>query len=49
VLTVIDIAPSSVMNKPAFEAAVRADKRVKLFLGPSNSDPAYHLEIPIPQ
>src|SRR3954447_14040419 len=48
VLAVIDVAPSSVLDKAAFERAVRADKRVSYFLGPSNSDPAYHLEIPIP-
>ncbi|WP_138733745.1 C40 family peptidase [Modestobacter excelsi] len=49
VLAVIDVAPSSVADKAAFERACRSDGRVSYFLGPSNSDPAYHLEIPIPQ
>lgn len=46
VLAVIDIAPSSVTNKAAFERAVKADSRVSLFLQPP-LDPAYHVEIPI--
>ena len=41
---VIDIAPSSITDRGAFEAAVRADKRLALFLTPPQ-DPAYHLEI----
>ena len=46
VLAVIDIAPSSVTDKAAFERAVKADSRVSLFLQPP-LDPAYHVEIPI--
>lgn len=47
-LTVLDIAPTSIdpTQHAAFEAAVRADKRVSKFLTPASSDPAYHLEIP---
>jgi hypothetical protein len=48
VLAVIDIAPSSIKDKAAFEKAVRADGRVSLFLLPP-TDPAYHVEIKIPQ
>jgi Transglycosylase SLT domain len=48
VLTVIDVAPSSVRDKVAFERAVKADRRVKTFLLPP-TDPAYHLEIPAPR
>lgn len=48
VLAVVDIAPSSVADKLAFERAVRSDSRVSLFLQPP-IDPAYHLEIPIPR
>jgi len=47
ILNVFDVAPSSVTNRPAFEAAVRAEKRVTKFLLPPN-DPGYHLEIPQP-
>ncbi len=47
VLCVFDVAPSSIANKPAFERAVRADKRVKKFITPP-LDPGYHLEIPQP-
>ena len=47
VLCVFDVAPSSVVNKAAFEKAVRADKRVSKFLTPP-LDPGYHLEIPQP-
>jgi hypothetical protein len=46
-LVVVDIAPSSIDKKPAFEKAVKADKRVKKFFFPP-TDPAYHLEIPQP-
>lgn len=49
VLNVVDIAPSSVKDRRAFELAVKADSRVKKFLTPANSDPAYHLEIPQPR
>ena len=45
-LCVVDIAPSSILNKDAFIKAVASDKRVSKFLQPP-SDPAYHLEIPI--
>lgn len=47
-LSVVDIAPSSIADKRRFERAVRADKRVTKFLLPPG-DPAYHLEIPVPQ
>jgi hypothetical protein len=47
ILNVFDVAPSSVTNRPAFEAAVRAEARVTKFLLPPN-DPGYHLEIPQP-
>jgi len=47
ILNVFDVAPSSVAKRPAFEAAVRAEKRVAKFLLPPN-DPGYHLEIPQP-
>jgi hypothetical protein len=47
ILNVFDVAPSSVANRPAFEAAVRAEPRVSKFLLPPN-DPGYHLEIPQP-
>lgn len=47
VLNVFDVAPSSVHDRPAFEEAVRADKRVAFFLTPPK-DPGYHLEIPQP-
>jgi hypothetical protein len=47
ILNVFDVAPSSVANRPAFEAAVRDEKRVAKFLLPPN-DPGYHLEIPQP-
>jgi hypothetical protein len=47
ILNVFDVAPSSVANRPAFEAAVRAEPRVAKFLLPPN-DPGYHLEIPQP-
>lgn len=47
VLNVFDVAPSSIRDRPAFEAAVRADKRVSFFLTPPG-DPGYHLEIPQP-
>ena len=48
VLNVIDIAPSSITNKTAFEKAVKQavkSKKVSKFLEPPQ-DPAYHLEIP---
>lgn len=47
-MNVIDIAPSQIADKPAFEAAVAEDSRVSKFLKPPN-DPAYHLEIPQPK
>jgi Transglycosylase SLT domain len=47
VLNVFDVAPSSIHDRPAFEAAVRADRRVEFFLTPPR-DPGYHLEIPQP-
>jgi peptidoglycan hydrolase-like protein with peptidoglycan-binding domain len=45
VLGVIDVAPSSITNKDAFEVAVRADSRVGKFIPPPK-DPGYHIEIP---
>lgn len=48
VLNVIDVAPSSIADKAAFEAAVNQavqSGRVSKFLMPPQ-DPAYHLEIP---
>lgn len=47
VLNVFDVAPSSIHDRPAFEEAVRADRRVSYFLVPPR-DPGYHLEIPQP-
>lgn len=47
VLNVFDVAPSSIKDRRAFEAAVKADKRVTTFLVPPG-DPGYHLEIPQP-
>jgi hypothetical protein len=47
ILCVIDVAPSSIVKKAAFEKAVKSDKRVKKFITPP-LDPAYHLEIPQP-
>ncbi len=49
VLNVVDISPTSIKNRAAFEAAVRADPRVSKFLTPGDGDPAYHIEIPQPQ
>ncbi len=46
-LNVVDIDPGSISHPIAFEAAIRADKRVSKFLKPP-ADPAYHLEIPQP-
>jgi hypothetical protein len=48
ILNVFDVAPSSIANRAAFEAKVRAEPRVAKFLLPPN-DPGYHLEIPQPQ
>jgi hypothetical protein len=45
VLCVVDIAPSSISDKPKFIAAFEADARVSKSLKPPD-DPAYHLEIP---
>lgn len=47
-LNVVDIAPSSISNKQAFEDAVDAaiaNGKVSKFIMPP-SDPAYHIEIP---
>lgn len=49
VTNVIDIAPSSVSNKAAFEQAVNdavKNNIVSKFFTPGGGDPAYHLEIP---
>jgi hypothetical protein len=51
-LNVVDISPSSLTNKAAFEKATNAAKTlgtVSKFLTPGNNDPAYHLEIPQPK
>lgn len=51
-LNVVDIAPSSLANKLAFEKATKAAQAkstVSKFLTPGNNDPAYHLEIPQPK
>lgn len=45
---IIDIAPSSISDKAAFEKAVEADSRVSKFLKPP-ADRSYHLEIPQPE
>lgn len=48
ILNVVDIAPSSIANKQAFENAVdaiMAQGKVSKFIMPP-SDPAYHIEIP---
>ena len=48
VLNVVDIAPSSILNKQAFEDAVDSaieHGKVSKFIMPP-TDPAYHLEIP---
>lgn len=42
----IDIAPESISDQPAFEAAVAADRRVSRFLKPPLDRNSYHLEIP---
>jgi hypothetical protein len=47
-LNVFDVAPSSVADVTAFEAAAKADARVSKFLTPPN-DPGLHFEIPQPQ
>jgi hypothetical protein len=53
-ISVFDIGPHSLRSdagiksdelRKAFETAVRADARVVKFLSPSNSDPAFHLEV----
>lgn len=51
VLEVFDVSPASIVEekRAAFEAAARADSRVTKFLGPSNHDPAFHLEIRQPK
>jgi hypothetical protein len=48
ILNVFDVAPSSVSNVNAFEAAAKADHRISKFLTPPN-DPGLHFEIPQPQ
>jgi len=47
VLNVFDVAPSSVSDKAAFEAAIAAEQRVSRYFFPPD-DPGYHLEIPQP-
>lgn len=51
VLNVVDVAPSSIANKHAFENAVNValnSGKVSRFITPGNGDPAYHIEIPQP-
>lgn len=45
VLGVVDIAPSSVINKEAFSKALKEESRISLAILPGN-DPAFHIEIP---
>jgi hypothetical protein len=49
-LNVVDIAPSSIplSKRAAFEQALRKDPDISKFLGPSNNDPAFHVEIKQP-
>jgi hypothetical protein len=50
-LNIIDIAPSSVKNRAAFEQAlnkIKTDGKISKWLGPKDNDPAYHIEIPQP-
>ena len=49
-LNVVDIAPSSIPagKRAAFEQALRKDPNVSKFLGPSDKDPAFHVEIKQP-
>lgn len=42
----IDIDPESIADRPAFEAAVAAERRVSRFLKPPLDKNSYHLEIP---
>jgi len=42
----IDIDPESIANRPGFEAAVAAERRVSRFLKPPLDRNSYHLEIP---
>ena len=45
---VIDVAPSTIMNRPAFEAALEraeAGDLISKYITPPE-DPAYHIEIP---
>lgn len=48
-LNVVDVAPSSIGNKHAFENAVNValnSGKVSRFITPGSGDPAYHIEIP---
>lgn len=48
-LNVLDISPSSISDKRAFEKAITAklsSGKISKFLSPSSGDPAYHIEIP---
>jgi hypothetical protein len=50
-LNVVDIAPSSIANQPAFVKAVNAavaKGTVSKFLNQAKGDPAFHLEFPQP-
>jgi hypothetical protein len=52
ILNVVDIAPSSLTNKLAFDKATKAAVTkgiVSKFLTPADNDPAFHLEIPQPK
>jgi hypothetical protein len=49
VRNVFDVAPSSVSNRAAFEAAARANPSVTKFLSTQNNDPAFHFEIVQPK
>jgi hypothetical protein len=47
-LNVFDVAPSSVPDPQAFQAAAQGDQRVAKFLTPPR-DPGFHFEIPQPK
>ncbi|WP_286755873.1 DUF4347 domain-containing protein [Roseivirga sp. UBA838] len=44
-VNIIDIAPSSIEDKPAFEKAIKTESRISRYFLPPD-DPAYHIEIP---
>lgn len=44
-VNIIDIAPSSISDRPAFEKAIKNESRITRYFLPPD-DPAYHIEIP---